>query len=110
MSPADYTLLGFEALRDGDVVLAIGARLRAERIRNGLSQAELAQKAAIALRTYQRLERDGAGTIETLVAVLRACNRLRALQIALPQPEIAERRTPLSRYTPPRVRRNGRAD
>jgi transcriptional regulator with XRE-family HTH domain len=105
MPPSDYALLAFDSLRDADVILAIGERLRAERIRLGLSQAEFAQKAAIANRTYQRLERDGVGNIETLVAALRACNRLRALQIALPQPDLPERRTPLSRYTPPRVRR-----
>ncbi|MEI7296247.1 helix-turn-helix transcriptional regulator [Paraburkholderia tropica] len=93
-----------------DIVHAIGDRLRAERIRQNKSQAEFAAAADIPLRTYQRFERDGSGTIETLVAALRACQRLRGLQVALPQPTLPERQTPLSRLTPPRVRRKSMLD
>ena len=100
-----YEITGFDSMNDGEIVREIGDRVRAERIRQSKSQLEFAAAAGIPLRTYQRFERDGSGTIETLVASLRTCNRLRALQIALPQPTLPERQTPLSRLTPPRVRR-----
>ncbi|WP_175995726.1 helix-turn-helix domain-containing protein [Burkholderia stabilis] len=100
-----YEIAGFDSMNDGEIVHEIGDRVRAERIRQNKSQAEFAAAAGIPLRTYQRFERNGSGTIETLVAVLRACQRLRGLQVALPQPTLPERRTPLSRLTPPRVRR-----
>jgi transcriptional regulator with XRE-family HTH domain len=102
---ATYEITGFDSLSDLGIAREIGDRVRAERIRQSKSQLEFSAAAGIPLRTYQRFERDGSGTIETLVAALRACNRLRALQVALPQPTLPERQTPLSRLTPPRVRR-----
>lgn len=95
----------FDSLDDAEIAREIGDRLRAERIRQNRSQLEFSVAAGIPLRTYQRFERDGSGTVETLVAALRACNRLRGLQVALPQRALPERQTPLSRLTPPRVRR-----
>ncbi|WP_322046641.1 helix-turn-helix transcriptional regulator [Paraburkholderia sp. J67] len=105
-----YEIAGFDSMSDSEIVHEIGDRLRAERIRQNKSQAEFAAAADIPLRTYQRFERDGSGTIETLVAALRACQRLRGLQVALPQPTLPERQTPLSRLTPPRVRRKSTPD
>lgn len=106
----DYDVSGFDSLSDAEIVCEIGDRVRAERIRQNKSQLEFATSAGIPLRTYQRFERDGAGTIETLVAALRASNRLRGLQVALPHPTLPERQTPLSRLTPPRVRRTRKAE
>ncbi|WP_186079825.1 helix-turn-helix domain-containing protein [Burkholderia gladioli] len=105
-----YVIAGFDSIDDSEIVHEIGNRLRAERIRQNKSQAEFAAAAGIPLRTYQRFERDGSGAIETFVAALRACQRLRALQVALPQPTLPERQTPLSRLTPPRVRRKSMPD
>ncbi|QCP48326.1 helix-turn-helix transcriptional regulator [Trinickia violacea] len=102
---SNYEISSFDSMSDIEITLAIGDRVRAERIRQNKSQLEFARVAGIPLRTYQRFERDGSGTIETLVAALRACERLRGLQVALPQPTLPERQTPLSRLTPPRVRR-----
>jgi transcriptional regulator with XRE-family HTH domain len=101
----DYGGDKFDSMSNVEITRAIGERIRAERIRQSKSQAEFAALAGIPTRTYQRFERDGSGTTETLVAVLRACQRLRVLQVALPQPTLPERQTPLSRLTLPRVRR-----
>lgn len=105
-----YEISGFDCMDNLEITRAIGDRVRAERIRQNKSQLEFAGAAGIPLRTYQRFERDGSGTIETLVAALRACQRLRGLQVALPQPTLPERQTPLSRLTPPRVRRKVKLD
>jgi len=105
-----YEISDFDRLSDVQITREIGDRVRAERIRQNKSQLEFATVAGIPVRTYQRFERDGSGTIETLVAALRACHRLRGLQVALPQPTLPERQTPLSRLTPPRVRRALKAD
>lgn len=105
-----YEISSFDSMGDFEITQAIGDRVRAERIRQNKSQLEFAGAAGIPLRTYQRFERDGSGTIQTLVAALRACQRLRGLQVALPQPTLPERHTPLSRLTPPRVRRKVKLD
>lgn len=96
----------FDSMSNVEIAQAVGERVRAERIRQKKSQAEFAALAGVPLRTYQRFEVNGLGTVETLAAALRACQRLRGLQVALPQPTLPERQTPLSRLTPPRVRRS----
>lgn len=99
-------LVSFEALSASQVAKEVGARLRAERIRRGMSQTEMAERAGLSTRTYRRLEAEGAGTVAALLAVLRVCERLRALQVFLPQAHLPEVRTPLSASTLPRVRRS----
>lgn len=103
-------LVNFEALTASQVAKEVGARLRAERIRRGMSQTEMAERAGLSTRTYRRLEADGAGTVAALLAVLRVCERLRALQVFLPQAHLPEVRTPLSASTLPRVRRSSNGE
>lgn len=79
-------------LSDGDICNEIGKRIRAERLRKGLTQAEMSELSGIPLRTYKRLEADGSGSIATFVAAIRATGRLLGLQLLLPQPELPERR------------------
>jgi transcriptional regulator with XRE-family HTH domain len=52
----------------------LAERLRAERVRQGLSQAELARRARIPLRSYQRLESADPGA--RLASLLRALTAL----------------------------------
>ena len=78
-------IVSFESLSASQVAKEVGARLRAERIRRGMSQTEMAERAGLSTRTYRRLEAEGAGTVAALLAVLRVCERLRALQVFLPQ-------------------------
>ncbi|WP_420804044.1 helix-turn-helix domain-containing protein [Ralstonia chuxiongensis] len=99
-------LVSLESLSASQVAKEVGVRLRAERIRRGMSQAEMAERAGLSTRTYRRLEAEGAGTVAALLAVLRVCERLRALQVFLPQAHLPEVRTPLSASTLPRVRRS----
>jgi transcriptional regulator with XRE-family HTH domain len=52
----------------------LSQRLHAERLRQGLSQAELARRARIPIRSYQRLEAADAGA--RLATLLRAVTAL----------------------------------
>ncbi|WP_458766290.1 helix-turn-helix domain-containing protein [Cupriavidus basilensis] len=99
-------IVDFSALSVSQVAREVGRRLRAERIRRGMSQVEMAAQAGLSARTYRRLEAEGVGTVQALLAVLRICDRLRALQVFLPQASLPEVRTPLSEKTLPRVRRS----
>lgn len=56
-----------------DSIVRIAAAVKAERRRLKLTQAALAQRAGISLRTFQRLEQsDGAARIDSLFRVLDA--------------------------------------
>lgn len=50
----------------------LGARLKAFRLSRNMSQEQVADAAGIARRTVSQLETTGAGTIETLMRVLKA--------------------------------------
>lgn len=93
------------SLSDDEICHEIGKRLRAERLRRKLSQAEMSQLSGIPLRTYKRLEANGSGSIATLVAAFRACGRLVGLQLLLPQPELPERKNTLIEIEKRRVSR-----
>ena len=93
------------SLSDEDVCLEIGKRLRAERLRRGLSQAAMSELSGIPLRTYKRLEASGAGSIGTFVAAIRATGRLLGLQLFLPQPELPGRKDLLIDISKRRVSR-----
>lgn len=97
-------------MSDDDIAKEIGVRLRAERIRRQLTQLQMAELAGIPLRTYKRLETNGTGAIATLIAAMRACDRIVGLQIMLPQPALPERKNRLIELTKRRTsqRRSGR--
>lgn len=62
----------------------LAMRVRQARRANGVSQARLALKAGIPLRTYKRFEVHGKGTLETFVKVLRALDRTHYLILLFP--------------------------
>lgn len=84
-------MVDFSSLPDADICAVIAIRLKTERLRGGMSQLALSEKSGIPLRTYKRFEATGRGQIDTLVAVLRALNRLRLLEVLLPPPAIEVR-------------------
>ena len=85
-----------ENLANVEICVVIALRLKNERLRNGWSQATISQLTGIPLRTYKRFESSGKGQTETLVAVLRALNKLRLLEILLPPPAIPTQRDSLA--------------
>jgi transcriptional regulator with XRE-family HTH domain len=66
----------------------LGARLRALRLQRNLTQADLASRAGISRPTLAALEREGAGSLETLASVLYALGREAELE-AIGQPDPA---------------------
>jgi transcriptional regulator with XRE-family HTH domain len=70
-----------------DATDLIAQRLREARKRQGYTQAQVAQRAAVGVATVQRLERDGTGQISTLLRVMSALGHLRDVESLLQQPE-----------------------
>ncbi|MCU1364298.1 MAG: family transcriptional regulator [Acidimicrobiaceae bacterium] len=60
------------AATTGDLEIQLGKGVRAHRLRQGLTQAELAERANVALGALKALEQGRNSTTATLVKVLRA--------------------------------------
>lgn len=60
-------MLDFSMATEREIRADLGRRLRAQRLAQGLSQADLAKRAAIGLATVQRIERSGESTLENFV-------------------------------------------
>lgn len=69
-----------------EVCIYLASRIRAERLRQGYSQATMSNKTGIPLRTYKRIELTGLGSIDNLVTILRTHDRIRAIEVLLPAP------------------------
>ena len=64
----------------------LASKVRRARNDLGENQATFARRAGVALRTYKRFEVSGAGSIETLIRVLRAIERADRLKLLFPSP------------------------
>lgn len=80
-----------------EVCSFLASRIRSERLRQGYSQAEMAEKSGIALRTYKRIELTGTGTIQNLIVILRALERIRTVELLFPLPTAKPRLTLVDR-------------
>lgn len=85
------------SLSNDEVCLYLASRIRSERIRQGLTQLSMSEKTGIALRTYKRIELTGAGSMQNLVIILRALDRITAIRILIPSTELTHRPTILDR-------------
>ncbi|MFT7476680.1 MAG: transcriptional regulator with XRE-family HTH domain [Verrucomicrobiales bacterium] len=72
---------------DQDAARVFGAELREARIRAGLRQADLAERAGVSTRTIHQIEADGSARWLNLIAVLRALNLFDQVLEAVVQPE-----------------------
>lgn len=70
-----------------DATSLLATRVREARKRQGLTQAQLAERAVVGVATIQRLERDGTGQLTTFLRVLSALGHLRDVGLVLQQPE-----------------------
>lgn len=96
-SPSVSTALPVDAL-----LALIGERVRAERLRQDLTQATVADKAGISPRALRTLEAGGGAQLTTLVRIMKALGAEGALLALLPEPTISpmamiERRAPRQR-------------
>ena len=62
----------------------IGARLQALRLQQNMTAAQLATQAGVSLRTVNRAEAGENVSLETVIRLLRAADRLNALDAFLP--------------------------
>lgn len=72
---------------DDEVVAALRERCRRERLRQNITQDELADRAGLGVATVRRFERDDDASpgLETFVRILRVLGALEALEQILPE-------------------------
>lgn len=63
-----------------EVLLALGQRMRAQRLAQGMPQRELAQMAGLSLGALRKLESSGQSSLETLVRVVQALGLVSELE------------------------------
>lgn len=62
----------------------LGERLAATRLRRNITQAELAERSGVAVRTLRRVEAGEGGTIDTLIRLLQALDLAQTLDLLVP--------------------------
>lgn len=77
---------------DSEVLQQLADKCRELRLRQNMSQRDVAERAGIALPTYRRFEQAGQISLERFVAVVRALNRLPELESLLNPPPVADLR------------------
>jgi len=79
-----------EEMTNDQFMLEVGQRIRQERIRSRLKQAELAAQSGVSRSALVKLENgDGGVRLMTLVAVLRTLQRLHGFEVVIPPVEIS---------------------
>ncbi len=78
--------MDFSGLSDERILAEIGHRLQRERLAQNLTQADLADRSGIGLRTLAKAEGGKVTTIATLIATLRGLGVLNQLDQFLPPP------------------------
>ena len=71
----------------GEILRAIGARVRNRREAQGLSRAQLAKKSSVSVPTISRLELSGLATISVLIKLMSALNAIETLEPILKSPQ-----------------------
>lgn len=75
-------------LSTNEILIEIGARIKALRIEALLSQADLAKKTGVSERTIGNLESGKDVSLSTVIEVLRALGIVQKLDMAIPEQEI----------------------
>lgn len=82
-------MMNTEAASNEAIRKELGKRLQSERLNQNITQAALAEKAGISRRTLVGAERGEPFTIDTILSILRALDRLAQIDLFLPEPEIS---------------------
>jgi transcriptional regulator with XRE-family HTH domain len=69
-----------------DLLPQLGVQIRARRLALNVTQAEAADRAGVAYRTWRRMEKDGSASIEDLVRAAIALRCEEALAELFPEP------------------------
>lgn len=75
-----------EALSNQDILKKLGRHLRQQRLRQNLTQVELAVQGGIDPGVLRKIEAGKGYTISAFIGVLRALRLLDALIVAIPEP------------------------
>ncbi|MDO9475200.1 MAG: helix-turn-helix transcriptional regulator [Pseudohongiella sp.] len=81
--------IDFKVAPPDTVLQEIGVRVASARLQQNITQAELAEKSGIAVRTLRRLEAGRGGSIDTLIRLLQALGQADLLDVMLPQAGIS---------------------
>jgi len=81
--------MAFVELSNRAVLELLGSRIQRERLNRNMTQEKLAEKAGVVTRTVRYLEAGRKTTVETLIRVLRALEKLDSLDAFLPEPGIS---------------------
>lgn len=93
MTP-EQELSHLKAATDRELCVYLATKIRRARRQRKESQAQLASRAGVALRTYKRLETHGAAQLETFLKVFAALDRSQYLHLLFPSEQQPSR--PLS--------------
>ncbi len=108
-------MLDFQFATSGEIAQELGRRMRAQRMANSMTQAELSARAGVALGCVKKLESTGRTTMETFVRIaqtLSLAGELETLIVLKPRTSIAamERAELAIRKRAPRRRMSPKAD
>lgn len=84
--------MAFDLASSTEILAALGQRVRAQRLAQGLPQSDLAQMAGLSLGALRKLESSGQSSLETWVRALHALGRISELDdvLVLQQQSIAQ--------------------
>lgn len=75
---------------DQEMLGELAGKCREIRLRQNMTQQDVAERAGIAVRSYRRFEQEGQISLERFVAVIRALNRFPELESLLNAPPITD--------------------
>jgi transcriptional regulator with XRE-family HTH domain len=85
---------GWEFLTDKQIAREIGKRLRAHRLRINMTQQQVAHHCGIARQSVMKAENGGGVSLEIVIKIFRALNRIGDLEHAIQPPPFS----PVQRY------------
>lgn len=72
----------------GELIVAIGSRVKQERHNQGCTQKEFAERCSVTLRTYKRFESGHCDSLEVFLRLVITFNRQAALELLFPPKEV----------------------
>jgi transcriptional regulator with XRE-family HTH domain len=78
-----------ESMSDKAILSELGNRLQRERLNRNMTQAELALKSGVSVRSLQYLETGRPCTLASLIKILRAMGNLSSLDAFFPEPGLS---------------------
>ena len=81
--------MSFEGWTDDAILAEMGDRLRRERLDRNLTQAELAERSGVSVKTIRKVEDGHNSSATTLIRLLRALGLIGRIDVLLPEPGLS---------------------